>query len=1420
MALLARRGRFDPAAVSEELARAAGEAAAGQPDRARKRYAKLAKSLASGPAEARGAWGAALAGQAALAAAAGEGAQALALYAQAFPLVADPARELPREALRELASARMAAPEGSLAAPLAFLRATAAGAVSADEAQAVAGATAWLQQVCGRGQIAVREDACGQAVAGLPGRDWPLLASAAVLVEAGREGEAERLLAGASPGAGGEVWFRWAAILYTGGRLEQAVTGFDEALRRGATGEASPWARGGLLGAECLLFRGMARQRLGQDEAARADLVAAVAHAPADPRPRDAVARLALKLGADHVAREQFGTVLSHTPGYLPALLGMGWLEERAGNFPAAAAQYQAAVTAAPDSWPARVRWGAALTAAGRPGQAVEVLRPLADGAGSAPAVEAAYQLGAALFASGDAAGALACWESVAGDAGEELAAHRAAARDRVARGLLAAEPGRAREAWQKAVAEHPLPAYRAGLREAALREAAFALLAGRDTAEGREVAAQALECARLPAPAAAAADAVTVEPEATQLAEGLEWAGRVDRLASMLALARDEAAGVYGQLGLRAGIRERCHAAAGLLLTDKAKQGALLLAEVPQDPAGDAMLARLRALVAERAGNWRGALDWHLRFLTVPAPSLAAADGPGAGAPGAVCTASGQDCGEAAALACGACGREGCAAHVFRVEGSGSARCARCAAAALAAVLACAAQGDALEEAVPVLAAWAAQLGALPAAAGVRRGLALARGRLGELDEALALLADADTADPAVAAELSALLVRRAAIDLRENRATRAAADLRRAVDLTPGHAAALAALVPLAEHEAWGHASEERWRQAFEAYIPLLRTDPAHPRLLHAVGVTGYRLAAAEAPPPDGAAPAQGQVSLSQDAERVWGWTLAALTAALYLPDLWAATAQAVGRELEPGQVGKARAALVERLRTDLRALDRAAGRDGEEIDAWTVRLGMEVRCAEAFAQEELHIALGAGPARRLVLGPGLRRLLTAPEQAPATLAEWQERYAAAVRPFALASARPHETESPAAGSALTEVFGLLHRTLGPHRYLMLQGRFAAAITALEALAQSQRDGAYQALLAEAQTGLGEEQYRGRAWPEALHAFSRAAKLAPAGLSERHVKMAADAGLYASRELLGEHETRDDQEGAVDLLELAAELAPQDRALRAELGAAYAQLARKTSNEKRDYETALELLRKAEELAPEDRLARDFMRVVLGNLASKLTDDPAATHEQLQRAAELWHEAVVLDPDPKVKSNLSYTLGLLARHAALAGDRLSALELMIEAVRNDPENRGEIAAEAARRMSVVLANYALDDLKERPFAERAEALRRARSFDDSPEVRRVMCGAWRAQAVARFEAKRMDEAELLLQEAVKLAVDETSRREITEDLVAVYRSHAVQAANARRITEAKTTIGKAVALAPGNRDVAALKRSIDAMR
>jgi tetratricopeptide (TPR) repeat protein len=755
MALLARRGRFEPAAVSEELARAAAEAEAGQPDRARKRYAKLAKSLASAPDELRPARRAALIGGADLHAEQGDVPAAIPLYQQAFALSADPSRELPRLALRRLALHRMQVSQGPLAAPLAFLRAAAqpqqvsdaaptTPAAPVEDAESVAQVAGWLQHVCGQGSIAARDEATAQAVAGLPGWDWPVLARASVLMAANRRPEAEQFLAGAAPSGSGEVWFRWAAVLIAAGRFPQAVAAFDEALRRGAPadfesvaapGGRSPWVRGGALVGDSLLFRGIARQRLLQSEAAQADFVAAVNHNPKDPRPHDALARLALQLGAREVAREQFEAALAAAPNYGPARLGLALLGEWAGRPAQAAEDYRAALALAPRWRPARVRYGAALVAAGAYGQAAEVLRADAgtdDGLGRA----AAFHLGTALFASGDARGALAQWEAVGGD---DLKPHVAMARDRVARSVLASDPGAARVLWQRALSEHPLPPYRGALHEAALREAAVLLLVGRDVPEARERAGKALDFARL-----------------LYASDGSQ---RVERVQAMLALANGDVQAVPTQVESSAPLRDRCHALAGLVLQEQDAPGG---DGVGADPAGERGRGDARA-AAGAGGRAHGRL--------AARPRLASS------VPDIPCSGAGRDDpgqrvrrlrpGERPGLRSG--------------EASASARCVTCLRIGLAAVLDCARRAGAIADVEQVFTEWTEALGGAADAAGVGTALGLLRAESDDYDAALALL----TADTPV--ERAAVLVRRAAVDVRRGKATRGVVDLREAVTLAP---------------------------------------------------------------------------------------------------------------------------------------------------------------------------------------------------------------------------------------------------------------------------------------------------------------------------------------------------------------------------------------------------------------------------------------------------------------------------------------------------------------------------------------------------------------------------------------------------------------------------------------------------------
>ena len=1393
MALLARRGRFDPAAVSEELARAAAEATAGQPDRARKRYAKLAKALSSAPDELRGLRRAALIGGADLHAEQGDLPASIPLYQQAFALSTDPARELPRLALRRLALNRIQLSQGSLATPLAFLRAAVQSpeaAVAADaavDAESVAQVAGWLQHVCGQGSIASRDDATAQAVAGLPGWDWPVLARASVLMQANRRGEAERFLAGAAPSGSGEVWFRWAAVLLAAGRFPQAVTAFDEALRRGAPADAasvagpgghSPWARGGALVGDSLLFRGISRQRLLQSEAAQADFVAAVNHNPNDPRPRDALARLALQLGARDAAREQFEAALTAAPSYVPARLGLALLSEWAGRPSQAAEDYRAALALAPRWRPARVRLGAALVAAGGHAQAAEVLRADA-GAEDALGRAAAFHLGAALFASGDARGALGQWEAVGGD---DLKPHVAMARDRVARAVLGADPGTARVLWQRALSEHPLPPYRGALHEAALRETAVLLLVGRDVPEARERAGKALDFARL-----------LYASDGTQ---------RTDRLQAMLALANgDVQAEAAAQVESSASVRERCHALAVMILQDHTRQAASGLALIPQERAGEAMPSRLRALVAERTGDWRLALDAHIRSLTSPAPAEAAAT---------------------LVSACGGCGREN--GPVFAIEESASPRCVTCLRTGLAAVLDCARRAGAIADIEQVFTEWTEALGDAAPAAGVGTALGLLRAESGDYDEALELL----TADTPV--ERAAVLLRRATVDVRRGRATRAVVDLREAVTLSPDAGPAAEALELLGEHEAYVNAGAGRLREAFDGYITALLGDPGNPRLLHAVGLTGYRLASG--------LDASRSPEAAADVENVWSWTLGALVAGLYLPDVWGQTASVSGRALAPGQVGRARGLLIERLGDDLRALDLAAGRSGQEVGAWSTRVGMELRCAEAFAQEDLRITLGEGPARRLILGPALLRLLTAAnaeaastdaaaadegdgqdaDRSPAALADWLAQFEQAVAPYADGSKR----------ATLTDVFGLLHPRLGAQRFLVLQGRFADAVAALDAVDPGLQDADHLALLAEALVREGERLYRDKTWEGSLAAFVRAGRLGVRELSGEQVRMAADCGLYASRALLSESASREQRARAVVLLEQAIELSPdteQTEQLFAEFAAASVYLARKLAEE-REHEQAVAVLRSTLETVPGDEAAGEALGVVLAESAELSAKDGSA--EGLARSVELWREASEHHPDVAyARAGLAGALALAARQAALAGDRVAAAALMSESVGLDPEPEPEPDTDSDKdssalvpaRISASLLAYATEDLRDASFPERMEVLRLALSFDDdSPEVRGAMCGQMRAQAALLVESRQVVEAERLLREALEVAAGLAVREETTLELVAVYRAHAVEAAaSRRRRREAAEAVRQALELLPDNEDLQSLQRSIE---
>ena len=231
-----------------------------------------------------------------------------------------------------------------------------------------------------------------------------------------------------------------------------------------------------------------------------------------------------------------------------------------------------------------------------------------------------------------------------------------------------------------------------------------------------------------------------------------------MERLTALLRLAGGDASLVPDHVDAEAPLRDRCHTAAALLLAGRDRDAERVLALVDREHARDAMPARLRAVLAERSGEWRIALDWHLRSLTAAAPTDPLTTPPGA---------------------CGGCGRE--TGPVYLVEESRSGRCTSCVRSSLAAVLDCARRASAVGEVEPVFAAWTDTLGDAAHATGVATAFALLRAESGDHDAALAILT------PAAPVERAAVLVRRGTLELRRGRSTRAVVDLREAVTLAP---------------------------------------------------------------------------------------------------------------------------------------------------------------------------------------------------------------------------------------------------------------------------------------------------------------------------------------------------------------------------------------------------------------------------------------------------------------------------------------------------------------------------------------------------------------------------------------------------------------------------------------------------------
>ncbi|MFC1404498.1 MULTISPECIES: hypothetical protein [Streptacidiphilus] len=1314
--VLRSRARIDQRGIDRALAAAKKAADAGRSPQAVQRYGRLAARLArAGTApELAAQRGTAVLGQAG---ATTDRVQALRLYREAFPLLADPVAALPPWTLHALAEQRIH--EGDRPEDLDLLLAY-LGAVYRDPAAAAHTAAEpvlfWLQARCGAGAAAGgpgagpdgdRDTFTTRALAALPQAEWTVLARAAALSAQGRSAEARApLTAVAQAGGSAEVWFRLGAVLSRLGLDQEAVTAFSETLVR-PPGVADPWGtgpwgRGTRLPVEARLFRGLAQQRLQHWEAASDDLLAAVRLGPGDPRTHYALGCLALDSPTPDrdTAHACFIAALRADPRHAPARFGLGLLHEWSGEVALAAAEYQAGTALRPDWRPGRIRLGAALCAAGQHADAVRGLTTEADRPKDAWSDTAVFHLGLARAGLGSPDAALDSWQALPDDRHQVLARNRAVLRSLLAaRELTERRPGRAMRLWETCVAAFPDTAeYRTALVEAGLREAGLALLTGRDRAESLD-----------------RADAALAVAARHERIDG--GSPRLRRLRGALAMLRDDAATAAPLL---AGDRPRLAAlqlAAGQPRTAIALLRTVESAEGPTGagagPVEEPALHRLRALLAARAGAWPNAFAAEAQALTAHGPH-----GGDTVTPGTPCSGTGATaCNQPAVAGCGQCGRPACAAHLHRsrppaaepdgpqpadttaLQPSGErpqpadatvvlgtvgepptepadtavttplpTRCHTCLAADLPALLAHALRTGRPEEAVPLLAAWAAVLPRDSApAAPLRNALPRIRLHCGDPEAALAEAVDAGAdADTLRLVQLHRAAAAAAAGDLELTLTA-----LREVEAVAPDDPVAAAALPLLAEHEALAHSRAGRHADAWDRFHQLWQDRPQDLRALHSLGLASYRLAS--------------ERGVAEADDAVWEWTLACWAAALHHPGLWPGIAEATGRPVPEDRGQAVRTALTERIRQDFLTRDAAHGTDGDGPSAtgWAVRWGLECQAAATLARYAPTLAAESGPAQPVVRGPLLQSLLPGARQGRALAQDLD----LLLRP---------DHSGPLA-EQLRPLFG----PLGAYWYLVQQKRFDDAADGLRALSTMERGTEGSALLATAVRAGAQEHYAHQRWAAALDGFEEVARLG-AELTPAHRTTLADAGVKEAQRLLGED--RDAHQAAVDVLVRTLALAPGNPTVAANLSAGYSQLGLRANNQRKDYPEAVRLLRLAVKHAPEDPTAREFTAAALTNWANQLMN--AEDDASLAQAGELLTEALKLEGSKERRLMLSNVLYARSKAIALTRSRLdTALELMTQSVLFDPESDGTdlrtTAPEAERRLSVVLHNRGVELLK-----------------------------------------------------------------------------------------------------------------------
>ncbi|HSA53045.1 MAG TPA: hypothetical protein VLH10_23415 [Yinghuangia sp.] len=558
--------------------------------------------------------------------------------------------------------------------------------------------------------------------------------------------------------------------------------------------------------------------------------------------------------------------------------------------------------------------------------------------------------------------------------------------------------------------------------------------------------------------------------------------------------------------------------------------------------------------------------------------------------------------------------------------------------------------------------------------------------------------------------------------------------ADLREAAGLPDHHPGVDTALAVLAEEGALLADADGEPARAVEALRSILRErGTTELRVLHSLAIAAHRAAATD-----------------PTAEQ-WDWVLGCWAAVLHSPGFWEQVEEATGRTVEAAQRDAARDAIGDRIRQDLAAWDASQSVSRDSADAAEVRWGLEWEAARLASGQP-----------GLVAGPRLLDLLAGDgvADAAARRAAWRK-------------------DTGAEGAALFGPLGTAHHLLG-------RGRPEAAAAVLRVQADEQVPGAGE-LLAMTLLAVAREHHRHREWAQVLGVLAESGER-----TAETAELAAAAGVNAAREWLHDH--IDDQKGAVDLLERAHHLAPDDAGLRENLAAAYLQFGRKVNNEQKDYARAVDLMRKARSLTAEPGgMDKEFV-AVLGNLAWQRLGDGEPTRRQLTLAAPLFAQIAAISGAEADLLNAAGVYARLAHASADAGHRDQAVQAMMRSLDHDPEWDGRDRQAAAKTRLSRFFRYKLVENPDASFKAKRAWLNKAAEYDEE-DTASAYGLLLHNEGVAQAERKKFPQAVDLLRQSLERTGDTLTRQQLAQVLAAWAVDHANQgdwAAAHRHITDA----------------------------